>query len=282
MSKSVDNAVSSTGTRLHLTAGSHPSRDEGTCAIEMVAWLSGEPHTDQPTGVCPIIAAFVRGINDSAEEATRDELIPHLTALIGTIDPAMQQSRNEFFAWQAVHTAGVHVRSEGKNRLARILATSATLEEARGRAERIREILRKRAAGLEGDFTPLDRGLYHSQRAANSALWFARSAHLPFGGATSGTPETASADSAASVFAIAFELGVAEAWPMALQAICAAAALDNGPISDGRNLPVARLERRCTSPLRLRQKGENLMTESIAKLEIQHQYANLPLFMVLS
>ncbi|MET2825834.1 hypothetical protein [Mesorhizobium shangrilense] len=228
MSKSIGKAVNSNTTRLHLTAGSHASRDEGTCALEMVAWLSGAPHTDRPTGVCPIIAAFVRGINDSANESTRDELIPHLTVLIGTIDPAMQQSRNEFFAWQAIHAAGVVLRGEGKNRFGRFLGASTTLEEARGRAERIREIMRGREKGVERHFTPIDRALYHAHRAANCALWFARSSHLPFGGATSMTPETASADSSASVFAIAFELGIAEAWSMALQATGAAAGLENG------------------------------------------------------
>lgn len=229
MSRFEDCAFDSpTGARLHLTPGNHASRDDGTCAMEMVAWLSGEPHTDRPAGVCPIIAAFVRGINDGAKEERRDELIPHLPNLIGTIDPPMQQSRTDFFAWQAIHAAGVVLQSEGQIRLGHILAASATLEEAHGRLERIREIVRRREGGFEGYFTPFDRALFHTHRAARCALWFAKSGNLPFGGATSGTPETASADSAASVFAIAFELGVAEAWSMALQAIRAAAALNNG------------------------------------------------------
>lgn len=48
-----------------LRRGAHPSRDDGMCAMEMVAWLAGEPHSDEPRCACPVIAAFVRAFNDA-------------------------------------------------------------------------------------------------------------------------------------------------------------------------------------------------------------------------
>lgn len=47
-----------------LRRGAHPSRGDGMCAMEMVAWLAGEEHSDEPQCACPVIAAFVRAIND--------------------------------------------------------------------------------------------------------------------------------------------------------------------------------------------------------------------------
>ncbi|OWK21062.1 hypothetical protein AJ88_21570 [Mesorhizobium amorphae CCBAU 01583] len=60
--------------------------------MEMVAWLSGAPHSDQPA---PIIAAYVPGINNGAEEEKRDEIIPYLPNLMGTSDPELQQERTD-------------------------------------------------------------------------------------------------------------------------------------------------------------------------------------------
>jgi hypothetical protein len=50
--------------RFPILPGSHRSRGEGMCAMEMVAWLAGEEHSDGPSCTCPVIAAFVRAFND--------------------------------------------------------------------------------------------------------------------------------------------------------------------------------------------------------------------------
>lgn len=47
-----------------IRRGSHPTRDDGLCAMEMVAWLAGEEHTDDPGCACPVIASYVRALND--------------------------------------------------------------------------------------------------------------------------------------------------------------------------------------------------------------------------
>lgn len=66
-----------------LAPGSHPHPGAGMCAMEMVAWLAGEPHSDDPQCACPVTAAVVRCLNDSvATDAEREQLlrplVPHL------------------------------------------------------------------------------------------------------------------------------------------------------------------------------------------------------------
>lgn len=52
-------------TQYPIRRGSHKSRGDGMCAMEMVAWLAGERHSDGPRCTSPVIAAFVRALNDA-------------------------------------------------------------------------------------------------------------------------------------------------------------------------------------------------------------------------
>lgn len=65
-----------------LQRGSHPSRDDGMCAMEMVAWLAGEEHSDEPRCACPVLAALVRACNDAMSDDARNRylrpLVPQL------------------------------------------------------------------------------------------------------------------------------------------------------------------------------------------------------------
>lgn len=71
---------------LVLKYGSHASFEEGVCAMEAVAWLAGEEHTDAPQCACPVIAAVVRTFNDALPtDDERTRLIrPLLTKIVGT------------------------------------------------------------------------------------------------------------------------------------------------------------------------------------------------------
>ena len=55
-----------------LQRGSHPSREDGMCAMEMVSWLAGEAHSDEPRCTCPVLAALVRACNDAMGDAARN------------------------------------------------------------------------------------------------------------------------------------------------------------------------------------------------------------------
>ena len=69
-----------------LKSGGHESRESAVCAMEAVAWLAGEPHSDHPQCACPVIGAFMRSWNDTIHnDDTRTRLLkPLLPLLIGT------------------------------------------------------------------------------------------------------------------------------------------------------------------------------------------------------
>ena len=72
---------------LVLESGSHGSLKQGGCAMEWVAWLANEPHSDRPRCACPTLAAFARRLNDSrwpSDEDRTDAMRPMLTLLVGT------------------------------------------------------------------------------------------------------------------------------------------------------------------------------------------------------
>ena len=45
--------------------GSHPTREDGTCYMECVAYLAGEPHSDRPACASPVITELAIWLNDS-------------------------------------------------------------------------------------------------------------------------------------------------------------------------------------------------------------------------
>lgn len=78
-----------------LRRGAHASRDDGMCAMEMVAWLAGEPHSDEPTCACPVLAAFVRACNDAMSDDERNRYLrPLVPKLVNTrVGPAAERRR---------------------------------------------------------------------------------------------------------------------------------------------------------------------------------------------
>ena len=69
-----------------LGHGSHKTFEEGACAMEAVAWLAGEEHSDAPQCACPVITRAVTRLNDRISDAKlRTELLlPLLPRLIGS------------------------------------------------------------------------------------------------------------------------------------------------------------------------------------------------------
>jgi len=81
-----------------LAYGTHATPDDGRCAMEWVSFLAGEPHSDQPACVSPVLRAFCTTLNDSLADAPRQRLRPYLTRTIGTADDGFDQAR----AWLAM------------------------------------------------------------------------------------------------------------------------------------------------------------------------------------
>lgn len=89
---------------IKLSVGLHRTPEDGICAMEFVAWLEGLPHSDKPECACPVIGAYVRALNDSLPEEERQELIPYLPRLVGTVSPEHEQERAEYLLQQAYIT----------------------------------------------------------------------------------------------------------------------------------------------------------------------------------
>lgn len=83
--------------QITLRHGSHPTREDGVCAMEAVAWLAGEEHSDAPACACPVITRLIVSWNDSLQEdADRNRLLkPLLPLIVGTrASPAVEQHRS--------------------------------------------------------------------------------------------------------------------------------------------------------------------------------------------
>jgi hypothetical protein len=83
-----------------LAVGGHSLREQAVCAMEAVAWLAGEPHSDHPKCACLVIGAFMRSWNDSiGDDATRTRLIkPLLPSLVGTRSTRAVELKRSYLA----------------------------------------------------------------------------------------------------------------------------------------------------------------------------------------
>lgn len=68
-----------------LDEGGHKDFNHGVCAMEAAAYIAGEPWSDHPQCVCPVIGAFMRSWNDALPDDKRTSLLlPLIPATIGT------------------------------------------------------------------------------------------------------------------------------------------------------------------------------------------------------
>ena len=189
----------------NLSGGSHENAEQGVCAMEAVAWLEGLPHSDSPKCTCPVIAAYVRDLNDFLPKRERQKLVPYLPRLVGTVSKEHEQERAKFLAWRAI----------------RVFAPAAL-----------------RAAGFEAKAKTLERQNGALKDAASAAA--SAAAHAAARAAASAAADAAhAADAAARAVAHAAHAADAAADAAALAAVwkCAFDALDGvlaiGPQSPG-------------------------------------------------
>jgi hypothetical protein len=83
-----------------LKEGFHETREAGVCAMELVSWLAGEPHSDAPQCACVALTAYVATVNDLFNDTERQLLKPFLPRLIGTRDDKSKE-RSELLAFRA-------------------------------------------------------------------------------------------------------------------------------------------------------------------------------------
>ena len=83
-----------------LKSGSHSGPDAGACIMEAVAFVAGEPWSDYPQCVSPVIGAFLRSWNDNLPtDADRERLLrPLIPRIINTRADAATEGRRSYLA----------------------------------------------------------------------------------------------------------------------------------------------------------------------------------------
>lgn len=69
---------------VRLERGRHRSPEHGACVLELASMLAGEPFSDRPRSVCPVVAAFLRTVNDELADEQRQRLYPLAARIAGS------------------------------------------------------------------------------------------------------------------------------------------------------------------------------------------------------
>ena len=88
---------------IQLDVGKHSTFANGHCAMEVVAWLADEGHTDTPACASPVLRRYTIQLNDRWSHEQRQELVPYLPRMVGTAGDGQDEARLEI-AHQALVT----------------------------------------------------------------------------------------------------------------------------------------------------------------------------------
>ena len=81
---------------IRLSRGKHASPQEGACVMELASMLAGEPFSDHPRSVCPVVAAVLRRYNDALDDRRRQDLYAYAAKVVGTRGNArLERARTE-------------------------------------------------------------------------------------------------------------------------------------------------------------------------------------------
>src|SRR4051812_49691295 len=73
---------------VRLRRGKHASPEKGVCVMELASMLAGEPFSDRPQAVCPVIGAYLRSYNDVVDDERRQDLYRYASEAIGSAGAA--------------------------------------------------------------------------------------------------------------------------------------------------------------------------------------------------
>jgi hypothetical protein len=76
--------------------------------MELASMLAGEPFTDHPRAVCPVIGAFLRAYNDGLPDDRRQDLYEYAAKAVGTAGGrSLRRARARLcLEWFATHSPG--------------------------------------------------------------------------------------------------------------------------------------------------------------------------------
>jgi hypothetical protein len=96
---------------VRLSQGKHRDPDHGACVMELASMLAGEPFSDRPRCVDPVIAGFLRTYNDGIDDRRRQDLYPVASEVVGTRGVAsVQAERARLCLRWAQERYGLHRR----------------------------------------------------------------------------------------------------------------------------------------------------------------------------
>lgn len=97
-----------------LSKGSHPSPEQGRCAMEWICFLSGEPHSDNPSTVSPLMRSLMMMLNDFLDDESRQKLRPYLARCIHTRDDGKEYARERIARdWAYQYASGYDMNMIG-------------------------------------------------------------------------------------------------------------------------------------------------------------------------
>jgi len=81
---------------IKLSKGKHSSPESGACVMELASMLAGEPFSDHPQAVSPVIGSFLRAYNDAIGDQRRQDLYAYASKAVGSRGPAdAERSRGD-------------------------------------------------------------------------------------------------------------------------------------------------------------------------------------------
>jgi hypothetical protein len=93
---------------VRLRRGAHSAAERGACVVELASMLAGEPFSDRPRSVCPVIAGFLRAYNDLLPEEELEELYPYAALVVGSASSFSARCRRtvRLREWAGMRTPG--------------------------------------------------------------------------------------------------------------------------------------------------------------------------------
>lgn len=90
---------------LTLAKGAHNSFEAGACVMEAVSYIAGEPWSDHPKCVSPVLGAYARSLNDRLDDSDRQILKQYIPQLIGTAGDGKDEARRWLASNWAIRVA---------------------------------------------------------------------------------------------------------------------------------------------------------------------------------
>ena len=172
-----------------LDALPHPRRGLHLTLLELAAWLAHEHHSDAPTSVSPVIAAYARWLSSGLDHEHRQQLKPYAERLAATRTPGLPRGAwrpmaqaDEQRAWLAADWLA-HRQAPAWLRAAGVVDVATALEHIRPHADRAHgpRLLALLDEGLtlllqEAGISPADEQVWETwERAAEATGWVAAS-----------------------------------------------------------------------------------------------------------